>query len=180
MKKEDIEFLKTLQRVIEKGEKCEQAYPRFWMIREKDYTWSSDPDGADVAVIIDGGEIWEDFMIGDLKDALSRDVELGLLDGERLQSCRTVNDVIKLMEGEGLTESASGYAMIRYGKAYWRLSLETGAFLTKEDCQRHIDDNWYHYTKDAHPYALTAWRNPTFEWLMDIITKTDWNEEEGE
>lgn len=180
MKQEDIEFLKGLKKAIKEGDRCEQREPAFWMIMEKDYAWSSDPDGADEAVIIDGGEEWEDWMIGDLKDVLSRDVERGLLDGERLRWCRTVKDVIWLMEDEGLTKSVSGYATIRYGHAYWRLSLDTGAFLTREDALKHLKQNRYNYAEGAYPYALTAYRNPTFERLWRIITETDWEKEKAD
>jgi len=51
--------------------------------------------------------------------------------------------------------------------------VEDTFFLTKKSCQKHIEQNHYHY-KNPHTYAMTAWRNPEYERLLNIIKETDW------
>jgi hypothetical protein len=43
--------------------------------------------------------------------------------------------------------------------------------LTHKACQKHIDENYYHYKEgmDTKDYAQVAWRNPEFENLIRIL-----------
>lgn len=47
-------------------------------------------------------------------------------------------------------------------------------FLTNRSCKEHIAANHYHYSGDAHSYAMTAWRSPEVSRLFDILDKIDW------
>lgn len=47
-------------------------------------------------------------------------------------------------------------------------------FLTNRSCKEHIQANHYHYSGDAHSYAMTAWRSPEVSRLFDILDKIDW------
>lgn len=47
-------------------------------------------------------------------------------------------------------------------------------FLTNRSCKEHIAANHYHYSEDAHPYAMTAWRSPEVSRLWEILDKIDW------
>lgn len=47
-------------------------------------------------------------------------------------------------------------------------------FLTNRSCKEHIRRNYYHYSDDAHSYAMTAWRSPEVEMLWNILDKIDW------
>lgn len=46
-------------------------------------------------------------------------------------------------------------------------------FLTNRSCKEHIKANHYHYSSDAHSYAMTAWRSPEVEKLWTILEKID-------
>ncbi|MNV83812.1 hypothetical protein D3C71_1776370 [compost metagenome] len=46
-------------------------------------------------------------------------------------------------------------------------------FLTKQEAKDHIKSNHYHYTKEAHTYAMTAWRAPKVERLLKILSEFD-------
>ncbi|WP_419958275.1 hypothetical protein [Psychrobacillus psychrotolerans] len=48
-------------------------------------------------------------------------------------------------------------------------------FLTKEEAKRHLELNHYHYTSKAHTYAMTAWRAPKVEKLLNILSTFDWD-----
>lgn len=47
-------------------------------------------------------------------------------------------------------------------------------FLTNRSCKEHIAANHYHYSGDAHSYAMTAWRSPEVSRLFDILDKINW------
>lgn len=48
-------------------------------------------------------------------------------------------------------------------------------FITKKDAKQHLESNHYHYSKDAHTYAMTAWRSPSVSQLYDILHNVDWS-----
>ena len=50
-------------------------------------------------------------------------------------------------------------------------------FLTRSECQRHIDANHYHYL-EPHTYARTLFRCPTMSKIIKIIEETDWDKVE--
>ncbi len=183
MKKEDIEFLKELKKEMIEGDHVSQAYPRFWMIMDytsissTDEEWD-DPyllDRKDCEVVTDGSDL--DDVKERMIEALAKEA-WGYADTDSLRLCNTVKEIVDWMIEWAYKEL--GDFEIRYSKEIRFLSEETGVFLTLKDCEKHLKDNWYHYSNKAHPYALTAWRNPNFERLMDIVTKTDWDKEEGE
>ena len=49
-------------------------------------------------------------------------------------------------------------------------------FLTNRSCKDHIKRNYYHYSSDAHSYAMTAWRSPEVEKLWKILDNINWKE----
>jgi hypothetical protein len=52
--------------------------------------------------------------------------------------------------------------------------VENTMFLTKEEAKRHIELNKHHYTSKVHTYAMTAWRAPKVERLLNILETFDW------
>lgn len=48
-------------------------------------------------------------------------------------------------------------------------------FLTRKDAQAHLNRNKHHYSADAKTYAMTAWRSPRVEHLLELLTKIDWD-----
>lgn len=50
----------------------------------------------------------------------------------------------------------------------WELSDETGAFITKRACQEYIDKYGYNHS-NPHTYAMTAFRNPEYEKLLNLL-----------
>lgn len=49
-------------------------------------------------------------------------------------------------------------------------------FLTRDDAQQHLDDNRHHYTENAHTYAMTAWRSPRYEHLLELLHNIDFEQ----
>lgn len=179
MKKEDIEFLKELKEKIKTGNRCDEAEPAFWMIKDRECYFNSDSDGADEAILINPnecGHTYQEDEIEEVKEALAKTAEDNYFD-EELAECKTIKDVINLMEENCITENNDNSAKIVYVHYYWKIRDDTGAFLTYEDAEEHLNKNYYHYSGKAYPYAMTALRNPTFERLWKIITETDWDKE---
>ena len=48
-------------------------------------------------------------------------------------------------------------------------------FLTKAEAKQHIELNHYHYSERAHTYAMSAWRAPKVERLLQILETFDWD-----
>ncbi|MFW9970256.1 MAG: hypothetical protein ACFFDF_08660 [Candidatus Odinarchaeota archaeon] len=48
-------------------------------------------------------------------------------------------------------------------------------FLTKAEAKKHLELNYYHYSKQAHTYAMIAWRAPKVERLLNILETIDWD-----
>ena len=45
-------------------------------------------------------------------------------------------------------------------------NLKAGVFFTAEACQKHIDENSYHYSKDVTTYGIGSWRNEEMQSVM--------------
>lgn len=184
MKQEDIEFLKGLKKAIKEGDRCYETEPAFWMIIEKSkYQVGSRglAEGARLISLVDGYHEFTDYEIEDVKYLLQTETEEdpeGF--GADLAECETIKDVIGAMEDNYIDRSSDGDVEIEYYATAMNLSTYSGAFLTYEDAKKHFEQNRHNYAEEAYPYALTAFRNPTFERLWRIITETDWEKEEGE
>lgn len=48
-------------------------------------------------------------------------------------------------------------------------------FLTYAEAREHLRLNHYHYTKDAHTYAMTAWRSPQVSNLLELLHSIDFD-----
>lgn len=42
-------------------------------------------------------------------------------------------------------------------------------FLTHKECENHLRKYGYNYSEDAHAYAMTAYRSPEVETLLNIL-----------
>ena len=65
-----------------------------------------------------------------------------------------------------------------YSVAYYNIEskiYQDTMFLTNKSCKEHIRLNNYHYSSDAHSYAMTAWRSPEVEKLFKILQEVDWD-----
>jgi len=56
---------------------------------------------------------------------------------------------------------------------YPRIKYYDPMFLTKKECEDHIERNGYNYS-EPHSYAMTAFRSPQVEKLYDVLQNTDW------
>lgn len=185
---DDVKFLKELQHKLKNQETDCQAAPRFWGVAEtkRIYGVDGDFDSNGFQVVVDFETYFDDDENG-LKDFGEHLIERYEEDynkkyaeeyGTLEETIQDFEDICDLHDWCENWLEEFGYD---YYRSYYRdlenvVSQQTGCFLTKEACERHIELNHYHYT-NPHTYAMTAWRNPEFERLMKIIENIEFDEE---
>ncbi|MNH75628.1 hypothetical protein D3C73_278750 [compost metagenome] len=165
--KEDIQFLKDLQFELINQENDCQAAPRFWTVG--DYRWVSCPEDSAERYSVylpNDGESYEiDYFLKEIldKDSLSEDA---LEEFDDIGCADSAFDWIKEHYDDG------AYLIPEREEHFIR---QNTMFLTKEEAKTHIKLNHYHYTDNAHTYAMTAWRAPKVERLMKILETFEWD-----
>lgn len=176
--KEDIEFLSKLQYEMLTQDTVSQADPRFWVVMETIREWGYDSDYASDCCICDsdGGEYHGETI----EEVLNQ-----FRENDDYEINYTVGDFwveIDGYESEIMTfEDICEYMSITFGRDDLRVCFYKDVerivpdtmFLTKRECEEHIERNYYHYNK-PHPYAMTAWRSPQVERLYEILHNVDW------
>jgi len=181
MKKEDIEFLKELQYEMLNQDKVCQANPRFWVVMQtvKEYWVTDDTDGIFVYCKNDAEGVFEG-CIEELKEWIE---ELDGIKDLKFDVCYVEftfdNEEYAIGNADDLQRFLDEYDEDNYSVGEYRNKYEIvkdTLFLTNRECKEHIKANHYHYSKDAHSYAMTAWRSPQVQRLYEILEKTDWRE----
>ena len=187
--KEDIEFLQTLQKELNTQDTLGQADPRYWVIRDTDKILVGVGDGnEDVLLDEDRNPVtWDElpeFLKDIVKDIYGDTAEV-LNEGNFLSPCirivttdwdknevteetfYNINDVADWLKEYGYNVSAAGLL-------YYSKSCDDTMFLTRKAALEHLKSNDYHYSEAAHTYAMTAWRNPEMDRLIEILHKVAW------
>ena len=175
MKKEDIEFLRELQHELNTQEHDGQASPRFWGIEETYLETAIDGDGDPYIVPYDpldsnSTETLEEYVsrIEDEIKELPEDTEdyQYILERWEILDKDDVDDVVDFVNDNLRTKRTKD--VVVWMKECTRVSDQTGCFLTKRAAKQYLEKNYYHHD-NGHTYAMTAWRNPEFEHLMNIL-----------
>jgi len=171
---EDIKFLKDLQEELNTQENDYQASPIFWVIRQK-VKRVTDADFADGQLYIySDGDHREFETLEELRTFL----EENEYDEELIEFVRESDDIYDAFEEILCNHNDNGYfSTYSYEDAYE--IKENTMFLTKQEAKDHIKSNYYHYNDTVHTYAMTAWRAPKVERLLNILHKFDWEKLEG-
>jgi len=181
MKKEDVEFLKSLQHEMLTQDNVGQANPRFWVVMQtvKDYWVDDDVDGICIYDIYASENVFE----GELEDLVNWIKE----EFDVVEKCEYDRGYLEIVcedDNEYFTDNISEikdfleeYASGQYSICNYRNRAEIAKdtmFLTLRECKEHIQRNGYHY-KNPYPYAMTASRSPQVARLYEILEKTDWD-----
>ena len=162
----NIKFLKDLQAELNNQDTDVQASPRFWTVG--DYRWVETLEGnaEQYSVYLpccgESSEI-KAFIESLDRDDLEKDA-LEALEEVDLEDEHSIFDWIK--------EHYDDDAIFIPEKKEHFIRQNT-MFLTKQEAKDHIESNHYHYTKEAHTYAMTAWRAPKVERLFKILSEFD-------
>jgi hypothetical protein len=198
LSKEDYNFLIDLQNEMLTQDHVSQAAPRFWVVggTRKVATAPEYADGVqlicDTAIMADGlAEAVEHFKeriednVEDLDDQIIIEKEDYSFESYKVlkidknrdvlyeQTCITeISELIDAMVDVNLIDDTE-YSIGYYYNEHYR--YPNTMFLTNRSCKEHIVANHYHYSGDAHSYAMTAWRSPEVERLFNILDKINWH-----
>lgn len=171
---EDIQFLKDLQNELNTQENDGQAGPRFWVIMN--YKWEVTAEGHEDRVVLYDCHACETMELDEYVEEI--------VDGERKKDFEA-EDVEELKDIHEWSSSSDVFDWIeeyddesRYFPIYEQevsFIAPNTMFLTKEEAKRHLKLNHYHYSSKAHTYAMTAWRAPKVERLINILESFDWD-----
>jgi hypothetical protein len=165
MTKEDIEFLKDLQHELNTQPNDGNADPVFWVVAENNKEYGYEEGYADDVVVcnVSTDETWDnsdeflEYLIQNNyidKDKLMKDYDYDL------------QDLLDIVDD-------TDFYMCGYQKKF-DVPTPNTFFLTKRACNKHINNNGYHYS-EPHIYAMTAWRSPEFERFMKLFKSMDLN-----
>lgn len=85
---------------------------------------------------------------------------------------QNIDELLEAMIDVGIIDDDGLYDSASYTNEHYR--YPDTMFLTNRSCKEHIRLNHYHYSADAHSYAMTAWRSPEVERLFKILDVIDW------
>lgn len=182
--KQDIDFLKNLQHIMNTQDTVCQADPRFWVVRgtikeygiEEGYEDGVELVNSEYEITISNMKELYDYLIeneifNNLNVEYDKEEECITLyykDGEEIGWYDTLDDFYN-----DYYNDISELNIVRYKNV--EHNFEDTFFLTNEECKRHIECNYYHYPKDAHSYAMTAWRSPQVEKLYEILQNVNFD-----
>lgn len=195
----ELSFLRDLQKELNTQDILGQANPRFWVIKgtEKLYHVDDadgyelyDPECCDILADstegicnyinenllddinsnrLDGKEFtvtFEHGILGNDKIVLKW-LDGGSEDDELIEELEDLQEIKGWLENQGYDYQIISYKIVP--KIY-----ENTMFLTQIDAENHLRANHYHYSEDAHTYAMTAWRDPRMDKLVNILQEVEW------
>lgn len=170
LNKDDYDFLKELQHELLTQETDCQADPRYWGVMEACKEYGVTEEYADGAEFYSSNAATS-YTLEELKEHL---IEEEYFDEDQLNDfgVDTPEEMMDFLEFNCRDDDYS----LKYYRNSERISTQTSCFLTKRACKQHIKSNDYHYNK-PHTYAMTAWRNPEFERVLNILKSIKFEEE---
>lgn len=172
MTNEEIEFLQNLQKELNEQSNDSNADPVFWVIG--DYRWEPAPLGyEDELRVVDGEGI--DFTIEAFISLLQSEEDSAKMveDVEYHSDNDRIEQIIDLLHSEDYCGLGSDFRLMGVCKKFY-IQPDT-FFVTKEEAKRHLKLNHYHYTREAHTYAMTAWRSPVVSRLWEVLRTCDFD-----
>lgn len=173
--KENLEFLADLQQKLLTQSNDGNASPVFWVIR--DYEWVFAPEGyCDRTIIADNeGNTYTEDEIGDLIETVLPEMviytDFDYKDRDELAEVLQTDDIGEVFEFIDRNLTDHDYTL--HNEIKKEVIKENSFFVTKEEAQKHIELNYYHYSNEVHTYAMTAWRSPQVEELWKVLRETD-------
>ena len=186
---DDVNFLKELQKEINTEDNGGTANPRYWVIRQPERIYHLDEDEADYYMLLDEYD-HQELTLEDLKEKLED------LNDDNLKSIEIKDGALTFEYFDEWLEEVEQYKVDydnRYRDGLIKISellefevrviyyseidvtADNCMFLTQIDAENHLRANDYHYHEEARTYCMHGWRNPRFERLINILSKTDFD-----
>lgn len=167
--KDDIKFLKDLQAELKNQDNDCQAAPRFWTVGDYRMRNCSEGFQEEYHIAAPNQECYQEI------DSLLKEIETEELEDMSDDAKEAFSDIE--CEESGLDWIKEYYdedaELIPMTEEHF--IRENTMFLTKAEAKRHIELNHYNYSKKAHTYAMTAWRAPKVERLLNILENFQWD-----
>ena len=196
---DELSFLRDLQKELNAQDILGQANPRFWVIKGTEKLYHvEEADGYELydsdncEVLADTTEEICNYINENLLDEINDNrregekftltYERGLFgkevivvewldndepDYEETKELEDLHDIKEWLSEQGYNYEVVSYKIVE--KIY-----ENTMFLTQVDAENHLRANHYHYSEDAHTYAMTAWRAPRMNKLIEILQEVEW------
>ena len=183
---EELLFLKAFQTERNTQDTVCQASPRYWVIKGSKTVFEDGIDEGEAIRI--NGECFYDVNTGDLTSLLTNTKEKleDFLDKDDLYFTEE-NELIVVNDGEEYVVDDIISAFNVLSDILYEDDVEIGyyekvdiiypntMFLTHKECEEHLKEYGYNYSEDAHAYAMTAYRSPEVETLLNILETVDWD-----
>lgn len=171
MKQEDKQFLAELAKELNTQDNAATRNP-IWCIMDKEIVFTPDGNG-DFKVVTDDERT---MPLEDFADEIAEQVpeELAQEVNDAICLCDDTDELRAVLDNY-TDEDPDDYRMYEADKED-RICRDATGFLTKKSAEEHLRLNAHHYSNEARAYALSAWRNPVFERLINIIKNTNWEE----
>lgn len=192
----EIRFLLELQKEMNTQDDVSQADPRFWVIKGTEKVYGIEDgfeDGADL-IYSDGSDVVavdmksaveyiRDNLLDEINevDGIQRSIEFlsetfyhkirisWKGEGSEEEEFYDMNGIAEWLRDNGYDYRIANYRIVSH---IYRNTM----FLTQKAAEDHLRANYYHYSEDAHTYAMTSWRNPETKILWKIIQEADWSQ----
>ena len=175
MMKEQIKFLKDLQTEMKEQDTDCQAHPRFWVVGDYKYVSAYEGCGDRQTIILPDSD--SSFEISEYADYILEESSTNDFAEDKIEELKTIRSCKHIDTDDILNwcvenDEESAY-MVEETKEHY--IVPNTFFITKAEAKAHIRANHYHYSKEAHTYAMTAQRAPTVGKLWDTILSVDWD-----
>lgn len=196
--KDDIDFLKTLQKERNTQDNCETADVRTWVIKDRNDTVTE--EGHEDYYHLYDSENCNNLDLKDIYDILKAlEFETDYYTGELvIENLNFENDVITftyfgrkssiskdnnnkggiIIKGVCVGELISFFndnfyeIVIVNMRVGWKHQF---CFLTQKAAENYLKRKGHNHSKDAHTYCICTYEDPEIAKLMDIIESTDWD-----
>lgn len=189
---QEINFLTSLQNEMNTQDTVGQRDPRFWVIRGTETVYGMMDgeqrlflNGTEYSAMCDSDLVKNILEAArknctDYKDLrIKAEVDSMTLYGKEKEADESEDEIAEWLDFENLVEWLQTYtredARALYCEDVPKIYPST-FFLTQKAAEEHLIANHYHYSQDAHTYAMTAWRNPEADNLWAILQETDFED----
>ena len=168
--KEDIEFLKGLQKeMLIQDHDC-QAEPRYWTVSQTERECGVANGYQDGSVIYDS-HCCEEF--GSTIEAAKQYLKDNEEYVDEMDEIDELDEMVDFLNQHD-PDSDSRYELLNF-KNVENVVQPNTFFLTKKACKQHIQANKHHYNGSVHSYAMTALRSPQVERLFEVLENVNFN-----
>lgn len=195
----ELEFLQELQNELNTQDDLCQANPRFWVIKGSEKLYNVDEaDGYELydadcceTIAENMEEIYKYIRDEELDeicecDGIKREISYepptffgtGVI---KITETEDKSNYIELESLEDIRVWLNEYTNRNFNVISYKTvdkTYEDTMFLTQKDAEEHLRSNYYHYSDDAHTYAMTAWRSPRVEKLLNILSTVNFKKGE--